>query len=48
MIDRKTNDQSIKNDKVKYENIRKIATGQERTIQLVVCQTISISKIMTK
>ena len=37
MIDRKTNDQSIKNDKVKYENIRKIATGQERTIQLVVC-----------
>ena len=37
MIDRKTYDQSIKNDKVKYRNIRKIATGQETTIQLVVC-----------
>ena len=30
-------DQPIKNNKVTYENIRKIATGQGETIQLVVC-----------
>ena len=30
-------DQPIKNNKVTYENIRKIATGQGDTIQLVVC-----------
>ena len=29
-------DEPIKNNKVTYENIRKIATGQEMTIQLVV------------
>ena len=29
-------DQPIKNNKVTYENIRKIATGQEMTIQVVV------------
>ena len=29
-------DQPIKNNKVTYEKIRKIATGQEMTIQLVV------------
>ena len=30
-------DQSIKNNKVTYDNIRKIATGQGMTMQLVVC-----------
>ena len=30
-------DQPIKNNEVTYDNIRKIATGQEMTIQLVVC-----------
>ena len=30
-------DQPIKNNKVTYENIRKIAIGQEMTIQLAVC-----------
>ena len=38
MIDRKKFfDQPIKNDKVTYENIRKIATGQGDDIQLVAC-----------
>ena len=30
-------DQPVKNNKVTYENIRKIATVKEMTIQLVVC-----------
>ena len=30
-------DQSINNDNKTYENIRKIATGQEMITQLVVC-----------
>ena len=30
-------EQPVKNDKVTYENIRKIATGQGMIIQLVVC-----------
>ena len=47
MIDRKKFfDQPIKNDKVTYENIRKIATGQGDDTQLVACQTISTYKIL--
>ena len=30
-------DQLVKNNKVAYENIRKIATGRGETIQQVVC-----------
>ena len=30
-------DQPVKNNKVIYENIRKIATGKEMITQLVVC-----------
>ena len=30
-------DQPIKSNKVTYENIRKVATGQEMITQLVVC-----------
>ena len=41
-------DQPVKNDKVTYENIRKVATGQEDDYTVVVCQTISISKNITK
>ena len=38
MIDGKSSfDQPVKNNKVTHENIRKIATGQLLTIQLVVC-----------
>ena len=39
-------DRPIKNDKVIYKNIRNVATGQG--VQLVVCQTIPISKNITK
>ena len=36
MIDgKKFFEQSVKNNKVTYENIRKIATGQEMIMQLV-------------
>ena len=49
MIDRKNFfDQPVKNNKVTYENIRKIATGQEMIIQQVICQTISTLKMITK
>ena len=43
-------DQPVKNDKVTYENIRKIATGQgdDYDNQLVVYQTIPISQNITK
>ena len=41
-------DQPVKNDKVTYENIRKISTGQGDVIQLVVCKTIRISKHFIK
>ena len=41
-------DQPVKNDKVTYENIRKVPTGQPVVIQPFVCQAISISKIITK
>ena len=45
MIDAKNIfDQLVKNNKVAYENIRKIATGRGETIQQVVCQTISTLK----
>ena len=38
MIDEKTFfDQPVKNEKITYENIRKVAAGQLMTIQLVVC-----------
>ena len=38
MIDRKNIfDQPVKNNKVTYENIRKIATGQEMIMQQVFC-----------
>ena len=49
MIDRKNFfDQPVKNNKVTYENIRKIATGQEMIMQQVFCQTISTLKMITK
>ena len=49
MIDgKKYFNQPIKNNKVMYENIRKLLLVKEMTIQLVVCYTISISKIITK
>ena len=41
-------DQPIKNNKVTYENIRKIATGQEMTTQLVVCWIIHTLNTFTK
>ena len=45
MIDEKTFfDQSVKNNKITYENIRKIATAQGDDYKLVVCYIILISK----
>ena len=45
MIDGKTVfDQPVKTDLRKYDNIRKIATGQGMTIQQVVYWTILVSK----
>ena len=41
-------DQSVKNNKVTYENIRKMATGQGDDYTMVICQTISTLKIITK
>ena len=44
-------DQPVKNDKVTYGNITKIATGQGddyTTGMILVCQTIPISKNITK
>ena len=41
-------DQPIKNNKVTYENIRKISIGQGETIQLVVYKIIPIQKNITK
>ena len=41
-------DQGVKNNKVTHENIRKINTGQGDDYKLVVCQTISTLKIITK
>ena len=41
-------EQPVKNDKVTYENIRKVTIDEEMIIQLVVCQTIPISKNITK
>ena len=49
MIDRKSFfDQSVKNNKVMYGNIRKIATGQGDDYTLLVCQIILTLKIITK
>ena len=39
-------DQPVKNDKVTYENITNISTGQEIIIQLVVCWTIFTLEIL--
>ena len=41
-------DRPVKNDKVTYENMRKIAIGREMIIQLVVYQFIPISKNIIK
>ena len=41
-------EQPVKNDKVTYENIRKVTIDEEMIMQLVVCQTIPISKNITK
>ena len=41
-------EQPVKNDKVTYENIRKVTIDEEMIIQLVVCQTIPISKNIIK
>ena len=41
-------DQSIKSIKITYENIRKNATGQADDYKLLVCQTISTLKVITK
>ena len=49
MIDgKKFFDQPLKNDKVTHKNILKLLLVKEMTIQLVVCWTISIFKIITK
>ena len=41
-------DQPVKNNKVTYESIRNIATGQGDDYKLVVYQTIFTLKIITK
>ena len=49
MIDRKNFfDQRVKNDKVTYEDIRKVYTVKKMITRLAVCWTIPISKNITK
>ena len=41
-------DQTVKNDKVTYEILGKVLLVKEMTIQLIVCQTIPISRNIIK